>query len=122
MFHKTGTTTSKSKGPELLVDLADQCARALVDTMGMEKDKADQAGREIAERMAGHWGGQNIYFPMGLTMRLSQRDQEIYDAFTGDNHSDLARQFGVSVQWVYRILKIKKAEDVAARQHSLFPQ
>lgn len=120
MFHKNGTMNSKSKGPELLVDLADQCARALIDTLGLEKEKADQAGREIAERMAGHWGGQNIYFPMGLTMRLSQRDQEIYEAFKGGNHSDLARQFGVSVQWVYRIIDKMKRADIADRQPNLF--
>jgi Mor family transcriptional regulator len=122
MFKKNSQKNFKSKGPELLQDLADQCAQALTDLLGLEKEKAEQIGREIAERMASHWGGQNIYFPMGLTMHLSQRDQEVYEAFTGDNHGDLARQFGVSVQWVYRILKLKKAEDLAERQNPLFPQ
>ena len=54
----------KSKGPELLVDLAEQCSVALRETAGLDKDKAEQVGREIADRMASHWGGQNIYFPM----------------------------------------------------------
>lgn len=31
----------------------------------MKTDEADQLGREIADRMAAHWGGQNVYFPMG---------------------------------------------------------
>ena len=57
----------KSKGPELLVDLAEQCALALNESAGLDKDRAEQVGREIAERMASHWGGQNIYFPMGLS-------------------------------------------------------
>ena len=114
----------KSKGPELLVDLAEQCSLALKESAGLDKDKADQVGREIAERMASHWGGQNIYFPMGLSMKLSKRDQQLYDEYMkGDpSHSDLARKYGVSLQWVYRILKLKKAEDIAARQHNLFAQ
>lgn len=123
MFHdKNGKGDFKSKGPELLIDLADQTAQALIDIEGMDPAKASQLGRELADRMAGHWGGQNVYFPMGLTMKLSKRDQQIYDAFTGDNQPDLARKFGVSLQWVYRILKIQKQQDIAARQHNLFPQ
>ena len=119
---KNGKGEFKSRGPELLQDLADQITQALIELLGLDTEKAEQLGREIAERMAAHWGGQNVYFPMGLTMKLSRRDQQIYDAFKGDNQPDLARQFGVSLQWVYRILKIKKAEDIAARQHSLFAQ
>ena len=41
----------KSKGPELLVDLAEQCSVALRESAGLDNDKADQVGREIADRM-----------------------------------------------------------------------
>ena len=119
---KKGKGDFKSRGPELLQDLSDQVGQALIELMALDKEKAEQLGREIAERMAGHWGGQNIYFPMGLSMKLSKRDQQIYDEFMKGNprHDDLARKYGVSIQWIYRILKIKKAEDIAARQHNLF--
>lgn len=110
----------KSKGPELLVDLAEKCALALKDTAGLDDDKATQVGREIADRMAAHWGGQNIYFPMGLSYKLSQRDRLIFDDFTGANHSELARKYGVSLQWIYKIVKTVRQEEIARRQGDMF--
>ncbi|WP_197329555.1 Mor transcription activator family protein [Ralstonia syzygii] len=112
--------TFKSKGPELLVDLAQHAAAALVELGAIDRDKADQLGREIADRMATHWGGQNIYFPMGLSLKLSQRDQRIYDEFNGTNHSDLARKYGVSLQWIYKIVKAVRQEEIVRRQGALF--
>lgn len=112
----------RSKGPELLVDLAEQCALALKEIAGLDKDKADQIGREIAERMAAHWGGQNLYFPMGLSYKLSQRDRQIYDDFTGANHSELARKYGISLQWVYKIVKTVRKEEMARQQGALFTE
>ena len=110
----------KSKGPELLVDLAQHVAFTLAELVGLDEEKAEQAGREIANRMAAHWGGQNIYFPMGLTYKLSQRDQQIFDEFNGTNHSDLARKYGVSLQWIYKIVKTVRQEETARRQGDMF--
>ncbi|MDF0606666.1 DNA-binding protein [Neisseriaceae bacterium TC5R-5] len=110
----------KSKGPELLVDLAQHVAVILAESLGLDEVKAEQVGRDIANRMAAHWGGQNIYFPMGLSYKLSQRDRQIYDEFNGTNHSDLARKYGVSLQWVYKIVKAVRQEEIARRQGGLF--
>ncbi|MGV2287298.1 Mor transcription activator family protein [Trinickia sp. YCB016] len=110
----------KSKGPELLVDLAQHVAFTLAERLGLDAGKAEQAGREVADRMAAHWGGQNIYFPMGMSYKLSQRDRQIYDEFTGANHSDLARKYGVSLQWIYKIVKAVRQEENASRQRHLF--
>lgn len=110
----------RSKGPELLVDLALQCAEALKECLSLAPEAAEQVGREIADRMASHWGGQNIYFPMGLSYRLSQRDRQIYDEFNGHNHSELARKYGVSLQWIYKIIKTVRREDMARRQSDMF--
>jgi Mor family transcriptional regulator len=67
--------------------------------------------------MAGHWGGQNIYFPMGLSYKLSQRDQAIYNEFNGINHSELARKHHVSLQWIYKIVKtVQKEETLSAKR------
>lgn len=106
----------RSKGPELLIDLADHIADALTELGPVEEPRAAQIGAKIAERMAGVWGGQNIYFPMGLSMRISQRDQEIHAKFTGANHAALAREYGVSIQWIYKIVKTMHRDQKAARQ------
>lgn len=112
----------RSKGPDLLVDLAQQIAIVLTDLAGIDPTKAEQLGREIADRMAAHWGGQNIYFPMGLSYKLSQRDHVIFTEFNGTNHSDLARKFGVSLQWIYKIVKAIQKEEMAKRQVDMFSE
>ncbi|MDR0996767.1 MAG: hypothetical protein LBL69_03775 [Zoogloeaceae bacterium] len=109
----------RSRGPELLLDLADQCAASLIELLRIAPSEAESVGREIAGRMASHWGGQNLYFPMGLSYRLSQRDREIFAKFNGRNHAALAQEFGVSVQWIYRIVREMKKQDIAARQGTL---
>ena len=110
----------RSKGPELLVDLASHCTQILLEMTELDKEKAQQIGREIAERMATHWGGQNIYFPMGLSYILSKRDRQIYAEFNGNNHSELARKYGISLQWVYKLIKTVHKEEIAARQQDMF--
>ena len=92
----------------------------LTEIAGQDAEKADQIGQEIAQRMAVHWGGQNIYFPMGLSYKLSQRDRLIYDEFNGSNHSELARKHGVSLQWIYKIIKTVRQEEIDRRQGGLF--
>lgn len=110
----------RSKGPDLLVDMCQHVSVALVEMLGLDKDKADEVGQNIADRMAAHWGGQNIYFPMGLSYKLSQRDRLIYDEFNGSNHSELARKHGVSLQWIYKIIKTVRQEEIDRRQGGLF--
>jgi Mor family transcriptional regulator len=110
----------RSKGPELLIDLAQHVAHALGELIDVDSEQAEHVGKEVADRMAAHWGGQNIYFPMGLSIKLSRRDRQIYDDFNGSNQSELARKYGVSLQWVYKIIKAVRKEDIARRQGDMF--
>ena len=112
----------RSQGPELLVDLANTVAVAMVELLELDKERAEHVGNEVANRMTVHWGGQLIYFPIGTAIKLSARDMAIYNKFNGQNHSDLAREFGVSLQWIYRIVKTMRAADLASRQGGLFPE
>lgn len=111
---------SRSKAPELLTDLSEQVSHALVELLKQDKERADQVGREVAERIASHWGGQNIYVPMGQSIRLSRRDLQVYNDFNGSNHSDLARKYSISLVWVYKIIKAVRKEEIAKRQGDMF--
>lgn len=113
-------TDFRSKGPELLIDLTEHIAIALAELVSMESAKAQHVAKEVSDRMAAHWGGQNIYFPMGQSIKLSRRDRQIYDDFNGSNHSDLARKYGVSLQWIYKIVKAVRKEEIARRQGDMF--
>ena len=110
----------KSKGPELLVDLAFHIGEVIKEFCPTYAEKSDEIGQIVASRMAVHWGGQNVYFPMGFNYRLSIRDLKVYSEFNGTNQGDLARKYGVSLQWIYRILKDVHAEELFKRQSGLF--
>jgi len=112
----------RSKGPELLHDLAEHVATALVELIELDRARAKHVGLEIARRMAGHWGGQLVYFPLGTAIELSERDCAIWQKFTGANHSELAREFKVSLQWIYKIVKAMRLEEQERRQGGLFPE
>ena len=112
----------RSQGPELLIDLAQNIAHALAELIELDKERAEHVGQEIANRMAGNWGGQLIYFPIGTAIKLSARDLAIWNDFTGQNHSELARKYGVSLQWIYKIVKAMRQTDLARRQGGLFPE
>jgi Mor family transcriptional regulator len=110
----------RSKGPELLADLSEHIAHALTELIGVEKERAEHVAQEIADRMAAHWGGQNVYFPMGQSIKLSRRDRQVYDDFNGSNHSDLARKYSISLVWIYKIVKAVRKEEIARRQGDMF--
>lgn len=95
----------RSKGPELLVDLTEHVAAALGELVSMDDEAARHVANEVADRMAAHWGGQNVYFPMGLAGKLSRRDRQIYEEFNGTNQSDLARKWGCRFSGSIRSLK-----------------
>ena len=110
----------RSKGPELLVDLTEHVAASLKELVSMDEGAARHVAKEVADRMAAHWGGQNVYFPMGLAGKLSRRDRLIYEEFNGTNQSDLARKWGVSLQWIYKIVKAVRKDEIARRQVDMF--
>lgn len=112
----------RSQGPELLVDLAHTISVALSELIELDKERGDHVGQEVANRMAGNWGGQLIYFPIGTSIKLCARDLAIWNDFNGNNHSDLARKYGVSLQWIYKIVKAMRAADLASRQGDMFPK
>jgi Mor family transcriptional regulator len=105
--------------PELLEGLAVRAAELLC-AEGLSKDKARVIGFKLAESVRQDWGGQLVYVPVGTGYEISERDREIWEAFKGDNHEQLARQFDVTVVHVYRIVK-KMAQAARARdQRDLF--
>ncbi|MFP1892808.1 Mor transcription activator family protein [Lonsdalea quercina] len=116
----TNSNSFRSKGPELLVELAQHTSNILHEAVDMDTCTADQIGEAVASRMMQVWGGQNVYFPMGMAWRVSQRDQEIFNDFNGKNHHDLARKYGVSLQWIYSVVKRVRKEEQARIQGSLF--
>ncbi|MGO2258667.1 MAG: Mor transcription activator family protein [Hafnia alvei] len=109
----------RSKGPELLVELAHHVAETIVDVTGLDLKVAEQVGNSVATRMMLVWGGQNVYFPMGISWNASQRDLQIFSEFNGRNHSELAKKYSVSLQWIYKIVKTVRKEEQARMQDDI---
>lgn len=109
------------KEPEVLVDLAGKAAALAKQLVGVPDDVAEAFGAELAQMMADEWGGQSIYFATGLFYKVARLHLEVWDAFTGNNHNELAKQFRVSRVWIYKIIQRMRAADQAKRQPDMFP-
>lgn len=81
---------------------------------GFEDTKANEAGAGAAEAVRFTFGGNPIYIPSLLKEKVRRRNEELAAAFTGDNHAALARQYGLTVIHVYRILQNMREQRRAA--------
>lgn len=106
-----------ARGRELLADVSmtvqsatEQALRksGLLDRKDMS-GLPEELGRIVADHLANEWGGQSVYIPMDR----SRRNARIYERFDGTNIHALAKEYGVCVLTIYRIVKQERA-----RRHS----
>jgi Mor family transcriptional regulator len=103
----------------LLAEMADQAAEVLRESFGMDEATADHAGYLVMRRWAETVGGSGVYIPTIDSLARHERDEAIWRDFTGDNIHELARRYGITTIHVYRIIKRKRAEERARRQHAM---
>lgn len=108
------------KYPQLLADLATHVAKFLEERLGIPQTDAEAAGFNTAEHVRELWGGQMLYIPEGVSFETRKRYEEIWGKFDGKNVSELAVEYGLSVQQLYKIIRIMRAESVRKNQHKLF--
>jgi Mor family transcriptional regulator len=101
---KIRTLPAHSRWPELLQEISDGLLSAFKKN-GNTDEQAEINTLTAVEVMIFMMGGQMIYFPMGLLENIDARNKRIAEEFTGANHSDLARRYGLSKQHIYRITK-----------------
>jgi Mor family transcriptional regulator len=110
----------REKATPLLVEIADHAAAVLKEDFGMETERADHAGYLIMRRIAEAVGGAGVYIPTIDSIERHERDEAIWREFTGHNHLELARKYGITTIHIYRLIKRLREEDRRARQSSLF--
>lgn len=107
------------KQDEVLRDLARIVTRHLV-ACDLDAARAEAIAESTAEEVREHFGGQIVYIAKGTSLKTHQRWERMWADFTGHNHADLARKYGMGVHGVYRVLAIMRAEHRRRAQPDLF--
>ena len=111
---------TQARVAELLSDLAAKVGEEVHASGAVGRAQAKNIGNRVAKRMAREWGGQQLYFPHGVLWDIDERDVEIFDKFDGSNQDELAAQYGMSIQWIYRIIERVRQAKIDAAQMDLF--
>ncbi|UVK85195.1 DNA-binding protein [Pseudomonas sichuanensis] len=111
---------TRSPAGDLLDDLAEQVSVAAMEAFGVSKDAANALGTDVAMRMVEQWGGQQLYMPKGARIEASRMHHQIYEEWKGNNHRQLARKYGFSLQFIYRVIKVLRKADLDSRQRDMF--
>lgn len=90
---------------DLLADVAEHTALRLVKKHGMAEDVAADIGNDLADWMADHFGGQNVYFVKDEGYKLNERDLSIFNEIERGNAYEIAAKHGLSYVRVYQIYK-----------------
>jgi Mor family transcriptional regulator len=101
--------------PEVYEQLASML-HEILEKRGIRANDTRNIPREFAERVRANLGGGLVYIPSGLFQKKRRRNAEIFNKFTGTNTLALAREYGVSVQTIYRIIKRMRGEQTKRGQ------
>lgn len=104
---------------ELLTDIADQVTLILKD-FNVASEKAEQAGVAVSNHLSEHWGGQLITFPKDHLFKITQRDLDIFNKVNANNMSAVAKEYGLTVNGIYRAIKRIRKRAIAERQPDIF--
>lgn len=105
--------------PPLLRDLARIVSTELVK-VGTDRAHALAIAETVAEHVMEYHGGVPQYWPKGASWRRLQRRRLMWESFNGHNHAQLARDYGMCLQQVYKDLAIERAEQRRRRTRDLF--
>ena len=76
---------------------------------GSDEKTVAKIGKDVSYCLANQWGGQMVYMPQDT----ASKHAAIYADFTGDNHSELAEKYNLSVPHIYQIV----AQERERRKH-----
>ena len=97
-------TIARRQGLEVLTHVAEFVGRYLQGA-GAAPAAARASGQACADELADLYGGNMFYLPRDTARRAEETRRQIVAKFTGRNQPELATEFGVSVQTIYKILK-----------------
>ncbi|HFD6590455.1 TPA: Mor transcription activator family protein [Salmonella enterica] len=97
-----------------------EAAFSVLSRHGFSAAIADKISIAIVKQLSFAWEGNVIYITRTPDHDVMWRNQRIFDEFRGANHDVLAEKYGVSIQWIYSIVKGMRAEYIKQRQPDMF--
>jgi Mor family transcriptional regulator len=97
---------SHVKNPHLGKELINELLTIIKDELvkrGLKDEDAEKISNAATTHVHSIFGGCSLYIPKFIS--ITERNTRILKAFNGKNHADLAREFNLSMQAVYKILK-----------------
>lgn len=105
---------------ELISDLVAVVERVLGDCE-IPPSVATVTASALADRLADHWGGQNISFPKDFRWKLAKLELSIYDEWSrGAQFGDLALKHRMTERGVRKLITRVRSRVAAAAQPGLF--
>lgn len=93
----------RAKWPLMLADMADVLV-GLFKRRGRPEGEAVSDAQAVVLELSRFHGGRQWYLPAAKQLRVALRDDELFRAFTGNNHDELAERFGVTERTVYAVI------------------
>ncbi|MBQ4851025.1 transcriptional regulator [Pseudoalteromonas sp. MMG013] len=110
MANQYGNVTVRGDG--MLLTILELVTCGVNESVG-EKEALD-IGRKVVESIRHTFGGEVVYVCKGRSIDAIMLSNQIWAEFTGDNHVELSKKFGCSVQWIYTVVrtmtKVKRDE------------
>ena len=87
-----------------------------VDVLGLDEERAKMLADVVATRFFEEFGGSMHYIPKGITFNSSKLHEAIWTDFNGRNHRELQVKYGLSLPFIYSLLKREAARHRAESQ------
>ena len=95
--------SSSDRSAALLMQIIMHIETELLN-IGIAQDEAEKIAKKICDKLRHTFGGEQFYFPKGTELDTILTHHSIFNKFNGCNHAELAREFDMSTQNIYRIL------------------
>lgn len=104
---------------ELLTDMMALAEQTLTEH-GVGSNESVLIASALADRLADHWGGQNITFPKDFRWKLNRLELEIYDFYNGGNLGETALKFNITERGLRKLIARARKKIVNRNQRDIF--
>lgn len=110
----------RGKYTGMLMEWLEEITAVYMADLKMTPDNARSAAELALATIQAHSAGCASYIAKGHLWAVTEKHRRIYRRFTGANHGQLAREFGLTERQVYTIIERVGREEFERKQIKLF--